>query len=266
MPLPFASDAPLPVIAMLHLPPLPGSPRSALSISAITEHVCREAEMLTALGAAGLMLENFGDMPLPATQVSPATVAQMSRIAAAVRMASSLPLGINVLRNDSLAAMAIASAVGASFIRVNILVGARLTDQGIIAGRADELLRLRKSLGAEEIQIWADVNVKHSWPLAPVSLEEETENTIRRGLADALIVTGRGTGYETDPHELQAVISAAAGTPVLVGSGVTADSLANFQGASGAIVGSWIKHQGDARSPIDPERVRRLMQASRNSK
>lgn len=262
MPLYRWSELSLPIVAMLHLAPLPGSPRSKLTIDEIVEQTCRDAQLLTECGVDGLMLENFGDMPLPADKVSPATIAQMSVIAARVRQVTPLPLGINVLRNDSLAAMSIAAACGASFIRVNILTGARLTDQGIIAGRADELLRLRRQLGADDIQIWADVNVKHSWPLAPISLAEETENLVRRGLADALIVTGQGTGYATDRDELLAVVAAASGRPVLVGSGVSSENLRQLAPARGAIVGSSLKLHGQADQPIDPQRVLEFMQAT----
>src|SRR5690606_13240725 len=114
----------------------------------------------------GLMLENFGDTPFYPRRVAAHTVAAMTAIAVEVRRQVDLPLGINVLRNDGLSALGIAAASGADFIRVNVLSGARVTDQGIVQGIAHDLLRERRWLGAESVKILADVNVKHSAPLA----------------------------------------------------------------------------------------------------
>src|SRR4051794_7613276 len=120
-----------PVIGMLHLPPLPGSPMYSQD-RPIGEVVIRDAEALAGGGVNGLMLENFGDVPFYPGRVPAHTVAAMTAIAAEVRRRfPELPLGINVLRNDGCSAMAIAAAVGAHFVRVNILCGARLADQGI---------------------------------------------------------------------------------------------------------------------------------------
>src|SRR5947209_4747086 len=130
-----------PIIGMLHLPPLPGTPRYALPIAQILEHVLRDADALSTGGVHGLMLENFGDVPFFPGRVGSETIAAMTAIAVEVRKRFALPLGINVLRNDGCSALAIAAAVGASFIRVNVLCAARVTDQGIIQGIAHHLLR-----------------------------------------------------------------------------------------------------------------------------
>jgi uncharacterized protein len=210
----------------------------------------------------GLMLENFGDTPFFPGRVPPYVVAHLTAIAVEIRRRFSLPLGINVLRNDGLSALAVAHASGAEFIRVNILSGARLTDQGIIQGIAHNLLRERKLLGAERVRIFADVNVKHSTPLGDRPLAEEVADTIQRGGADAVIVSGHGTGQPTDEVELHQVHKAAGDTPVLVGSGVcsqTVDQLSKF--ADGYIVGSAIKQDGLVTGPIDLVRVRELIAA-----
>jgi len=252
-----------PLVGMLHLPPLPGSPRAELLLATIRDHVLRDAEALVSGGSHGLMLENYGDVPFTAGRVEAATVAAMTWLAAQVRRQfPATPLGINVLRNDGLSALAIAHAVGASFIRVNVLAGARLTDQGLIHGIAHDLLRERTRLGASAVKILADVDVKHSTPLAPRSLADEATDLVQRALADGLIVTGRATGQSAALADLREVKAAAAGRPVFVGSGVTAQSAGEFAAlADGLIVGSWLKVDGNVANPVDPRRVRELVAA-----
>lgn len=250
-----------PLIGMLHAPALPGSPRSALPLAQVVEHIRRDAEHLATGGAGGLMLENFGDAPFYPRSVPHETVAQLTRIATEVRRVSNLPLGINVLRNDGCAAIAIAHAVEASFIRVNVLCGARLTDQGLIEGIAHDLLRLRRSLGAERVAILADVEVKHSASLAERPLAEEVADLVQRGAADALIVTGTATGSPPNAVRLKEAQAAATGIPVFVGSGITPQNVEQFAAASGFIVGSGLKANNRVDQPIDPLRVRALVQA-----
>ena len=253
-----------PVIGMLHLTPLPGSPRysSGGGIGAVREAVLRDADALAAGGVHGLMLENFGDVPFYPGRVPAHTVAAMTAIAAAVRERfGDLPLGINVLRNDGRSALAIAAAVGAQFVRVNVLCGARVADQGILEGIAHDLLRDRVALGAQHVRVFADVDVKHSAPLAAVSIESEVEDTLKRGLADALVVSGTGTGKATDPEHVRRVKAAGGGAAgVFVGSGADERTIAAYlPHADWFIVGSAFKRDGDARQPVDGDRVRRLM-------
>ncbi len=248
-----------PVIGMLHLPPLPGSPRSRLSHVELLRFVLADAQTLAVGGVHALMLENFGDTPFYPGRVPAETVAAMTWLAAAVRREVPLPLGINVLRNDGQSALAIAHAVGAAFIRVNVLCGARVTDQGLLTGIAHDLLRDRARLGAD-VQILADVNVKHSAPLAPRPLEVETKELFERAGAGGIIVTGLGTGQATSPTDVQRVAAAAGSVPVLVGSGVDTASIGSyFPHASGFIVGSSLKTDGQIDMPVDPQRVIELM-------
>ena len=227
------------VVGMLHAPPLPGSPRYEGDMAAVAAAVVREAEAWAAAGADALMLENFGDAPFHADHVEPATVAALAALAAAVRAAVGLPLGINVLRNDGAAAVAVAAATGAAFVRVNVLCGARVTDQGLIQGNAAVVARLRRSLGATHVRVLADVQVKHSAALAERPVEEEVADTLHRGMADALVVSGSTTGRAVDGGKLAAVRRAAGAAPVLVGSGVRADTVAQLAPhADGFIVGT----------------------------
>jgi membrane complex biogenesis BtpA family protein len=184
----------------------------------------------------------------------------MTALACAVRRQVDLPLGINVLRNDALTALAVAHAAGGAFIRVNVLCGARLTDQGLIQGRAHELLRLRRQLAADSIRILADLAVKHSAPLADRPLTEEAEETLDRGLADGLIVSGPSTGRPPQPEQLTILRQARPDAILLVGSGIAADNASQFTAhADAVIVGSAWQRDGRAGNPVVAERVRELL-------
>jgi membrane complex biogenesis BtpA family protein len=258
-----ATPSPL-VIGMLHVPALPGTPGSALTLKALRDRVLDDAAKLADAGVNALMIENFGDIPFFPGRVGHETVAYLTMLALAVRHAHHhLPLGINVLRNDGLSALAVAHASGAGYIRVNVLCAARVTDQGILQGIAHDLLRLRKQLGAEAIEILADVDVKHSAPLgAPRPIEVEVEDVVHRGLADALVVSGTGTGKATDPRKLAAVKAAAGNhAPVFVGSGASLATVAELAPhADGFIVGTSLKESANPGGPIDPAKAAHFVQ------
>ena len=253
-----------PVIGMIHLRPLPGAPRADGDLGRVIDAAVRDAEALAAGGVHGLMVENFGDVPFFPDRVPAHVVACMTAVAIAVRRAvPGVPLGVNVLRNDGRAALAVAHAAGARFVRVNVLCGARLADQGILHGIAHDLLRDRRVLGADGVKVLADVDVKHSAPLAARPLAEEVADTVARGLADGVIVSGAGTGQATDAGHVRTVKAAAgADVPVLVGSGVTDRTIAGYlPHADAFIVGTALKQDGVATNPVDVDRVRALMLA-----
>ncbi len=256
----FETDKP--VIGMLHLPPLPGAPGYGGVISTVWDSVLADLEALLAGGVHGLMIENYGDVPFYPGRVTAMTVAHMTAIANEVRRRCELPIGINCLRNDGRSALAIAHACAAQFIRVNVLTGARVTDQGVLQGIAHDLQRDRANTAAQHIRIWADFNVKHSAPVAPAPLEQEVWDLTERGRADALIVSGVGTGDQTDLEELRAVKAAAGDTPVFVGSGVSVDNIAAYRDcADGFIVGTSLKEGGDTNHPVEADRVRAVVAA-----
>ena len=248
-----------PLIGVIHLPPLPGSPGYGGNLEKVESLALADAERLASTGFHGLIVENLGDSPYFKDRVGPEVVASMTRIALKIRERTGLPLGVNVLRNDAIAALGVATASGAHFIRVNVLVGAVVSDQGIIEGAAAQLLRHRRYISSD-VKIFADVAVKHavSLGLAP---REEARNALSRGGADALIVTGEATGEETDPELLTLIKDVAGDSPVLVGSGVTPNNIVSYKEADGFIVGSYIKIDGKAGNPVDIERARRLMSA-----
>lgn len=250
-----------PVIGALHLPALPGSPENQQSLSQIHGWLLRDAEALASGGVDGFILENFGDAPFYPSRVPPHTVAFMTRLGRDVKTTFALPLGVNVLRNDAASALAIASAIGAEFIRVNVYTGARVTDQGIIQGEAHEILRYRKLLESP-VKVFADVAVKHSAPLGVRDLSDEVEDTIARGKADAIIVSGTGTGKHTRLEDVKIAREAAGRTPVLVGSGVNPSNAADLLAyADGLIVGTFFKNEGITENPVELSRVKELMEA-----
>jgi hypothetical protein len=184
----------------------------------------------------------------------------MTRAVGEIAAEAALPVGVNVLRNDALAALAVAQAAGATMIRVNVLAGARVTDQGVLRGEAACLMRERARLGAEGIRVLADVDVKHSAPFAPRPIEDEARELVERAFADAVVLSGRATGVPPDAETLRTVKSAAAGRPVLVGSGVTPENAAELgEHAGGFIVGSWFKRGGTIDAEVDAARVAHLV-------
>lgn len=250
------------VIGMLHVPALLGAPLSNQSFAKIKEFVLADAKALRDGGVDCLLMENFGDIPFSPSRVSAHVVSLMTALACQVKSVTHLPLGINVLRNDGLSAMAIAVASEADFIRVNVLTGARVTDQGVIEGIAHDLLRYRRELNAPHVKILADVDVKHSVALAPRPIKDEVDDMIKRGLADAVIVSGSGTGKPINHQVLEDVASVVGGTPIVLGSGVTSQNIKDFKSlAWGFIVGTSLKKDGLVQNPVDVTRVKELMKA-----
>jgi hypothetical protein len=263
----YWQDQPHPVIGMVHLRPLQGSPRFGVGasgdLSAVIDAAVADAETWQRAGADGLMMENFGDVPFYKVDVPRETVAAMTRVACEIRrVVDDLPLGINVLRNDGLSAIAVAAAAGASYVRVNVLSGAAVTDQGVIEGRAADLMRYRQALGVEHIKVLADVRVKHAAPMAQRPLQDEVEELVQRAGADAVIVSGSGTGKPTDPSHAAEVKQYAGDVPVLIGSGADAQSIPQLKDAcDGFIVGSAAKHGGKIDEPVDLELATRMVES-----
>lgn len=256
------------IVGVIHLPALPGTPRggNASDFARVLSFARRDAAAWAAGGADALMVENFHDVPFHKGPVGPETVAAMTLAVAAVMEESGLPTGVNVLRNDVETAAAIAAITGASFIRANVYVGAAVTDQGLIEGRADMVQALITRLAAP-IDVWADVDVKHAAQLAPRTLGELAEDAVKRGLAGALIVTGAGTGHPTNLEDVREVRAAMPGIPLYIGSGASPESLpALLEVADGAIVGSAAKPNANPAKLVEVELVRTLVQAARRAR
>jgi membrane complex biogenesis BtpA family protein len=250
------------LIGMVHLPPLPGSPRWDGSMERAIDVAVTDARALVDNGMDTLIVENYGDAPFTPGHVAPATVAAMAVIAKEIRGAApNTPLGVNVLKCDARSALAVATAVNAQFIRVNVLAGAVVADQGIVQTEAYDLLRDRRLLGVD-VAIFADVQGKHAVPLVPVEIEQQARDLTSRSLADGLVVSGRATGEATPIDDVKRVRSAVPDVPILVGSGVTAETASELLSIADAlIIGTSLKLDGDVSKPVDPARVRRLVDA-----
>ncbi|MFC7135049.1 MULTISPECIES: BtpA/SgcQ family protein [Salinibaculum] len=255
-----------PVVGMVHLPALPGAPQFGGSREHIHDRALGDATTLADGGVDAVLVENFGDAPFYPETVPDHVVAEMTAATGAVGDAVDCPHGVNVLRNDAGAALSVAAASGGAFVRVNVHTGTRVTDQGVLDGQAHETLRQRERIDAD-VAILADVAVKHSAPIAERDVGELATETIDRGLADGLVVSGPATGARTETDELRTVLDARddvdADVPVLVGSGVTPENAADLLAlADGLIVGTALKEGGATREPVDPERVERLVAAA----
>ncbi len=264
--LPPGFSAGKPIVGMVHLDSLPGAPGFDGDRAAIREAMHRDARRLEAGGVDALLVENFGDAPFYADDVPKHVVASMTALIEDLRTVTELPIGVNVLRNDAEAAMSIAAAVGASFIRVNVHTGQRLTDQGPVTGTAAETVRLRDRLDAD-VAILADVAVKHSAAITDRPLREEIAEVVERGRADGIIVSGPGTGRETASGHLEAAVAIrdeiGADVPVFLGSGVTPATVSETLGvADGVIVGTALKESSQTTAPVAEERVSALVEAA----
>lgn len=252
---------PCPVIGVVHLLPLPTSPRWGGSLKAVIDRAEQEATALASGGAQGIIIENFFDAPFTKDRVDAAVVSAMTLVIQRIKHLVTLPIGINVLRNDARSGLAIAACTGAEFIRVNVLTGVMATDQGLIEGDAYGLLRYRRELG-QDIKIFADVLVKHARPLGSPNLTTAVRDTLERGLADAVILSGWATGNPPRQEDLELAKQAANGKPVLIGSGASWDNIAELVPyADGVIVASSLKRQGHIECAIDPIRVARFVEA-----
>ncbi|MDJ0772436.1 MAG: BtpA/SgcQ family protein [Mastigocoleus sp. MO_167.B18] len=254
-----------PIIGVVHLLPLPTSPRWGGNLKTVIDRAAQEATALASGGVDAIIVENFFDAPFTKNQVDPAVVSAMTLVVQRIQNLVTVPIGLNVLRNDGMSAMAIATIVKAQFIRVNVLTGVMATDQGLIEGEAHQLLKYRRELGSD-VKIFADVLVKHARPLSSVNLSHAVQDTIERGLADAVILSGWATGVPPTLEDLELARTAANDTPVFIGSGANWENIATLmQVADGAIVSSSLKRHGRREQTIDPIRVSRFVEAARRS-
>ena len=250
------------LIGMIHCPPFPGAPRyRGAAMSELYDACLRDAEALIANGMHGLIVENHGDIPFSKPDdIGPETPAFLSVVTDRIRRALGVPVGINVLANAPMPALAAAVAGGASFIRVNQWANAYVANEGFMEGRAGEALRYRSLLRAETVRIFADAHVKHGSHaiVADRSIPELTRDLAFFD-ADCVIATGERTGHSASMEEIDE-IAGATHLPVLVGSGVTADNVAAILArTSGVIVASSLKTDGVWWNPVDPERVRQFV-------
>ena len=257
------------LIGVVHLAPLPGAPEhEGHDVEPIYARGLDDARAYAAAGFDGLIVENHGDIPFSKPQdIGPETAAHMAVACERIRRETGLPIGVNVLANGALHALAIASASGARFIRVNQWANAYIANEGLIDGAAAAALRYRRALGAQDVRIFADAHVKHGAhaivqdrPVAELVRDVEFFN------ADAVIATGQRTGHAADLDYI-ASLGSATTLPTLVGSGVTRENVnALLSIVSGVIVASSLKIDGGWWNPVDPQRARDFVTHARTAR
>ncbi len=237
---------------------LPGAPGFCGNIKVVVNRAVDECNICFNEGLQGVIVENFNDAPFFPSVVPAETIAAMARICGELKNKFQIPIGINVLRNDGIAAVAVASACEADFVRINILSGAMLTDQGIIQSDAAAILRYKKNLNWGGM-LFADIRVKHAVAIQEMPLADEVSDLEKRSCADAIIVTGNGTGKSADLSFVKEV-KQLANKPLLIGSGINSENLQHYISlANGFIVGSCFKKDGKAENELDPASIKKFM-------
>lgn len=257
-----------PIIGMVHLQPLPGSPgyRHERGMKVIVEAGVEDASRLIEGGVDGIQIENQGDWPfLPPGEIGPETVAAVSAVVARIRDRFDVPTGINIHLNGVCQALAIAVATECRWVRAFELANEYISPSGIVDAAGPRALRFRSYLHAEgKVSIFGDYHVKHgSHQLVADKSPVELARDVEASLADALIITGRETGSAPDPSEI-AAIREAVSIPLLIGSGLSLDTMEELLPmADGAIVGSAFKADRRLDNPVDIQMVREFMRAAR---
>jgi membrane complex biogenesis BtpA family protein len=262
MTLPFVQAKP--VVGVIHVGALPGTPRNNQTVRELVELARVEAQIYIDSGIDGLIIENMHDIPYLRAEVGPEIVAAMTLIAGEVKKIANLPVGIQILAGANIEAMAVAHAAGLDFIRAEGYAYAHVADEGLIQSSAAKLLRYRRMIGALNVQVWTDVKKKHSAHAitSDVSLGETAETVEFMG-ADAVIVTGSATGKAPKPEDVSEA-KAHCILPVLLGSGITDENVAAFhEKADGFIVGTFFKVDGLWSNTVDASRVERFMRQVR---
>ncbi|MFP4609348.1 MAG: BtpA/SgcQ family protein [Candidatus Aenigmatarchaeota archaeon] len=252
----FPFEVEKPIIGVVHLPPLPGSP-DFTSMDDVVKRAMKDTESLVDGGVDGLIVENYGDKPF-LKKVSKMTVSSLSVVCSKLRDRFELPMGINVLRNDWESALSIAKALQLSFARINVYIGCCAAAEGLIEGEAGKMMRFKRRFDVPT-SIFADIQVKHAETLYPKDIKRAATAASERGMADALIVTGKRTGRPVDLEDLKKAKNSV-GIPVLAGSGVDKSNVKEvLKRSDGAIIGTYFKEEGKTSNPVSEERVKSLM-------
>lgn len=245
---------------MVHVGALPGTPGNCQTIQQIIDQAAKETELYLLEGINAIMIENMHDVPYLNQNIGPEIVASMTAVAIELRKLTSKPLGIQILAAANKQALAVAQAANFDFIRAEGFVYGHLADEGYIESCAGELLRYRKTIGAENIAIYTDVKKKHSSHAltADVSLAE-TVKTAEYFLSNGVIITGATTGEEALVNDVK-IAQKSTKLPILIGSGITAQNLKTYWPFADAfIVGSSLKVDGNWRNGVDQQKVKHLM-------
>jgi membrane complex biogenesis BtpA family protein len=249
-----------PIIAMIHVGALPGTPASTQSVAELVALARQEAAIYRDSGVDAIGIENMHDIPYLRGAVGAEIVAAMTMIGAAVKDESRLPVGIQILAGANIEAMAVAHAANLDFIRAEGYAFAHVADEGWIESSAARLLRYRKMIGAERVQVWTDVKKKHSSHAitADITLGATCE-TVEFMRGDAVIITGSATGKAPKIEDVKEA-KAHCHLPVILGSGIDAENISEFYShADGFIIGTYFKKDGRWHDTVDAKRVEKLI-------
>jgi len=248
------------VIGMVHCLPLPGTVHYHGNLERLFAQAVQDAKTLEAAGVDAVIVENMGDDPFAVT-LDTAQVAALAIATSKVREAVSIPVGVDAAFCDYQASLSIAHTTGAQFVRIPVFVDTVEYYGGLMNPCARACMLYRKALGAEDVMILADVQVKHTNMLLPhVTIEQSAKNAAACG-ADAIIVTGSAIGMET-PIQMIERVKMCVSLPVIAGSGVNAGNIqAQLSIADGAIIGTSLKEGGVLSNPISGALVREVLDA-----
>ena len=251
-------------LCMIQPEPLPGSYRNmGMKIDEIIDLALREAVMVAENGFDGFILQNMNDMPVKQT-APPEAVAGMTAIAARLRAAfPELVMGV-LVNWDGVAALSVAEAAGADFVRVeHLFTGVEVTSAGLLEGQCCEIAQLRKRLGSK-IPVYADVYEVHGVPLGAKPIEDAAWESVHEAFADGLFISGRTAAESIEL--IRRARTRVPETPIFLGGGATGDNICelmrHFDGVS---VATWVKN-GDMKNPIDPARAKRFMDEIRRAR
>jgi len=245
------------IIGMVHLLPLPGSPRYNGDLDAVYDAAIKDLKALEKGGAGAVIIENFGDVPYAAENELINKIA-FATMVARLRNQTSLPVGINYQFNDVETEWAVAYSCDVDFIRCEVFAENRIGPNGLFIAAGPRLMRLKAHYN-KDVMILADANVKHTFALAEQPLDFTIESLIEGG-ADGVIVTGITTGVNPSVEDVQLVKKHAKDLPVFLGSGINEKNVNEYLPyISGAIVGSSLKKDHIVENPVDMKNVKRFM-------
>jgi len=249
-----------PVIGMVHLAPLPGSPsyRPDFGLDKILKRALNDAEALVKGGVDGILISNEGDAPY-LFRVGPETVAVMTFMVTKISSEHSIPFGVDVLW-DPYATIAVAKATGAHFVRT-LLVGVHASDIGLINTECAKVLRYKRAIDADNVKVFVYLNPEFATPLSQRPLELVAKAVAFMSIADALCISGPMTGMPTRVKDLKAVKSAVPHMPVIINTGANKENIKDLLPyADGVIVGTSLKKGGITWNPVDINRVKEFME------
>ena len=247
------------VIAMVHVPALPGSPDydRAGGMSRIMDAVIADLEALQSGGVDAVMFGNEFDRPY-VLKATPENLAALAAVIGQVKSMLSVPFGVNYLW-DPVATVALAAATEARFAR-EIYTGAYASDMGLWVPDCAGAARLRSNLGRPDLQLLFNINAEFATSLDTRPLAVRAKSAVFSSKADVICVSGPMTGEGVNQTELRQVREVIPETPLLANTGGTIDTVAElFAVTDGCVIGSHLKREGDTWNPVDPERVRRFM-------